>query len=137
MAKKSWHEKLNNPAPPQIKPVPTNMAGMKEGQLMLIPTPRMIDAFVRSLPNGEGLDMPGLRGALASQEGAEVTCPITTGIHLRTVAEAAYERHLQGAPLADITPFWRVMDKKTPVTKKLACGVDFVTAQREREGLAP
>lgn len=137
MAKKSWHEKLNNPAPAQVKPVPNDMAGMKKGQQMLIPTPLMIDAFVRSLPSGQSLDLPGLRSALASQEGAEVTCPITTGIHLRTVAEAAYERHQRGTELADITPFWRVMDSKALVTKKLACGIGFVTAQREQEGLAP
>lgn len=137
MAKKSWQEKLESPAPEQIKPVPTDMVGMKQGQMMLIPTPRLIDEFVRSLPTGESLDMPGLRGALAAQQGAEVTCPITAGIHLRTVAEAAYEQHVQGAALDDITPFWRVMDKKAPVTKKLACGIDFVTEQREREGLAP
>jgi len=136
MAKKTWQEKLNNPAPQQIKPVPTDMVGMKQGQMMLIPTPRLIDDFVRSLPAGESLDMRGLRGALAAEQGAEVTCPITAGIHLRTVAEAAYEQHKNGAALTDITPFWRVMDKKAPVTKKLACGVDFVTEQRQREGLS-
>ena len=44
------------------------------------------------------------------EHGAEVTCPVTIGYHLRTVAEAAHEALERGAALADITPFWRVLN---------------------------
>ena len=59
-----------------------------------------------------------MRKALAGNHDADVTCPITTGFHLRTVAEAAFEDHEEGLPLEAITPVWRVLDKKAPTMKK-------------------
>jgi hypothetical protein len=54
---------------------------------------------------------------------------------LRTVAEAAYEAHKKGAELRTITPVWRVLDERTPTTKKLSCGPGFILKQRAKEGL--
>jgi hypothetical protein len=73
------------------------------------------------------------RQRLARKYKAEVTCPITMGYHLRTVAEAAWEAHQRGARLSEITPFWRVLDEETPTTSRLACGPDFVVRQRRKE----
>ncbi|MBZ9747460.1 hypothetical protein LB516_19610 [Mesorhizobium sp. CO1-1-7] len=80
---------------------------------------------------------PTLRTALAIEHGAEVTCPVTMGYHLRTVAEAAKEDLERGMTLSDVAPFWRVLDAKTPTTRKLSFGAEFVPAQRKREGLKP
>ena len=135
MAKKTWTEKFTAPVRHEVKPVPLDIAGMKKGEIMLIPSPRIIDAFVRKIPRGTSMDVKTLRQKLARRYKAEVTCPITTGFHLRTVAEAAYEAHMQGADVDEITPFWRVLDADTPTTKKLACGASFVARQRSREGL--
>jgi hypothetical protein len=134
-AAKTWLDKLQAAAQPVVKPAPMDFAGMKAGQMMLIPTPRLIDDFVARMPAGKSMDVPALRLALAKQSCAEVTCPVTTGFHLRTVAEAAYEKHRLGMPLKDITPFWRVIDARTPMTRKLACGVDWVRERRLAEGL--
>jgi hypothetical protein len=106
---------------------------MKAGEIMLVPTPRIVDAYIRTIPAGKGMDVKTLRQKLASKYKAEVTCPITMGYHLRTVAEAAWEAHQGGAKLSEITPFWRVLDESTPTTARLACGMDFVTRQRKRE----
>ena len=135
MAKKIWREKLDAPQAPVVKPAPIAIAGMKAGQIMVVPTPRIIDDFLRSLPGGTAMDVKTMRQELARQFGAEVTCPIYTGYHLRTVAEAAYEAFEQGAPLAGVTPFWRVVDTKTPTARRLACGLDFIRARRREEGL--
>ncbi|HKU99996.1 MAG TPA: hypothetical protein VJR58_32170 [Vineibacter sp.] len=135
MAKKTWTEKLSAPVRHQVKPAPLDIAGMKKGEIMLIPSPRIIDDFIRKIPRGTSMDVKTLRLKLARRYKAEVTCPITTGFHLRTVAEAAYEAHMQGAGLEEITPFWRVLDADTPTTQRLACGAPFVTRQRAREGL--
>lgn len=81
------------------------------------------------------MDVPTLRRKLARKFKAEVTCPITLGFHLRTVAEAAWEAHQQGAKPADITPVWRVLDAAAPTLKKLSGGADFILDQRRREGL--
>ena len=133
--KRSWTEKLHDPRPHEVKPAPMDIAGMKKGEIMLIPSPSIVDAFIRKIPAGKSMDVKTFRQKLARKYKAEVTCPITTGFHLRTVAEAALEAHEQGAALSDITPFWRVLDADAPTTAKLSCGPAFVTRQRRREGL--
>jgi hypothetical protein len=133
MAKKSWTDRLNDPRPHEVKPAPIDIAGMKAGEIMLVPTARIVDAFVRAIPTGKSMNVKTLRQRFARKYKAEVTCPITTGYHLRTVAEAAWEAHRAGAKLSEITPFWRVLDEATPTTSRLACGADFVIRQRKRE----
>lgn len=132
---KTWSEKLDDPRPHQIKPAPVDIAGMRKGEIMLVPTARMVADFIAAIPAGNSMDVKAFRKALAQRFEAEVTCPITTGFHLRTVAEAALEAKRAGKPLAEITPFWRVLDAKAPTTAKLSCGEGFVTAQRRREGI--
>jgi hypothetical protein len=136
MANKSWTDRLNDPRPHEVKPAPINIAGMKAGEIMLVPTARIVDAFIRAIPAGRSIDVKTLRQKLARKYKAEVTCPITTGYHLRTVAEAAWEAHQGGAKLSEITPFWRVLDEATPTTSRLACGADFVIRQRRKEKVA-
>ena len=136
MARKTWREKFDDPTPYAIKPAPISIAGMKAGEIMLIPTPRMIDAFVRDLPLGVAMDVKAMRRALAAaHHGAQVTCPIYTGYHLRTIAEVACEAVAHGVPLAEVTPFWRVIGVETPLARKLPCGLAFVSARRREEGI--
>jgi len=132
---KDWSDKLDTPGTHGIKPSPRSFADVTEGQPMLVPTARQVDTFIRSIPEGTAMDLRALRAALAQVHGAEVTCPVTMGYHLRTVAEAAHEALDRGAAIADITPFWRVLSGQSPTTTKLSFGADFVAAQREREGL--
>ena len=131
---KSWTEKLNAPAEPVVKPAPITIAGMRAGQIMLVPTARMIADFMRSIPPGETVDIMAMRRQLAERHHAEVTCPIYTGYHLRTVAEAALEAYAAGLPIEAITPFWRVLDGQSPTTGRLPNGVAFVAARRAAEG---
>lgn len=133
--KKSWTEKLRTSRPHEVKPAPMDIAGMKKGEIMLIPSPAIVAKFIATVPPGKSMDVKTLRQKLARKYKAEVTCPITTGFHLRTVAEAALEAHKQGAPLDEITPFWRVLDEAAPTTRKLSCGAAFVTKRRRQEGL--
>jgi len=136
-ARKSWADRVRSARPHQVKPAPMDIAGMRAGQIMLVPSPRIIDEMIRAIPAGDSVDARTLRQRLARKYRAEVCCPITTGILLRMVAEAAYEAHRQGAALGEITPFWRVLDGAAPAAKKLACGAGFISRQRKREGLAP
>jgi hypothetical protein len=134
--KKSWIEKLNGDSSPVVKSVPINIAGMKKGQVMLIPTPKLVDQFIRKIPKGKSIDVKTLRAKLADAHDAEVTCPITMGFHVRTVAEAAYESFNEGVPMAMLTPIWRVLDANSPTTKKLSFDSAFITEQRVIEGLS-
>jgi hypothetical protein len=135
VASKSWTERLRDPRPHEVKPAPISIAGMKKGEIMLVPTASMVDAFIRAIQRGRSLDISTLRKKLAAENGAAITRPITTGFHLRTVAEAALEAYQRGARLDDITPFWRVLDQRTSTAKKLSYGGDLITEQRRREGL--
>jgi hypothetical protein len=133
--KTTWAEKLNSSKGHEVKPAPINIAGMKAGQIMLVPTARIVDDFIRTIPKGVSMDVKTLRARLARKYKAEVTCPITTGYHLKTIAEAAFEAHQQGAKLREITPIWRVLDASTPTTKRLSYDPAFIIDQRAREGL--
>lgn len=102
---------------------------------MLIPTPKLIDEYIRQIPEGKIVEPTTLRHDLAIEHGAEVTCPLTTGIFLRIVAEAAYEEYQNGKPVRKITPFWRVIDEKSTTAKKLTFGTMFIKEQREKEAI--
>lgn len=130
---KTWTEKFEAPAEPVVKPAPVNFAGMKAGQIMLVPTTRMVAAFMRDVPAGEHVDVKAMRVRLAERHGAEVTCPVYTGYHLRTVAEAALEALAAGMPIDGITPFWRVLDEDSPTTKRLPVKAGFIAARRAEE----
>jgi len=134
-AKQTWAEQLNSSKPHEVKPAPISIAGMKAGQIMLVPSAMIVDDFIRSIPKGSSMDVPTLRKRLARKYRAEVTCPITTGFHMKTVAEAAFEALENGPRLSAVAPIWRVLDKDSPTTKRLSCGPGFITKQRAREGL--
>jgi hypothetical protein len=50
---KSWEEKLNIDRKPEIEQVTKPFAGIKLGESLLIPTPKLVDAFIREIPEGE------------------------------------------------------------------------------------
>jgi hypothetical protein len=133
--KTTWAEKLNSSKRHEVRPAPIDIAGMKAGQIMLVPTAKIVDDFIRTIPKGSSIDVKTLRARLARKYKAEITCPITTGYHLKTVAEAAFEAHQNGAKLRAITPIWRVLSEHTPTTKKLSYDPEFIMNQRAREGL--
>jgi hypothetical protein len=133
--RKTWQEKLTGHDQLQVKKADKDFAGIKAGQLMLIPTPLVIDQYIRQIPRGTSVTMDVLRRDLALEHRAEVTCPLTTGIFVRIVAEAAYEAYENGTPLEEITPFWRVIDETSPMAQKLSFGTDFLIEQRRAERL--
>jgi hypothetical protein len=133
--RKSWAEKLASTKPHEVKPAPIDIAGMRKGQIMLIPSAKLVDDFIRRIPKGKQIDVRTMRSELARLHGAEVSCPITTGILLRIVAEAACEAHERGVGARDITPVWRVIAKDAPLLKKLSGGPSFILEQQRAEGL--
>jgi hypothetical protein len=133
--RKTWTEKLNIDRKPVIEKADKDFAGIKAGQMMLIPTPKIVDAYIRQIPEGKEVDSNTIRKDLAAEYHAEVTCPLTTGIFIRIAAEAAYEELEKGKPLNKITPFWRVINEKSPTAKKLSFGTKFLKEQRKKEGI--
>lgn len=133
---KTWQEKFNSEKPSIVKTIDKKFADLPEGTKMFIATPKLIDTYVNHISNGVEVDMKTMREDLALEHGAENSCPVTTSIFLRIVSEVAFEKHEQGASLNEITPFWRVINSKMPIAKKLSCGIDFINLQRKKENLS-
>lgn len=129
---KSWAEKYNTRTKPEIKKIDKAFADIPEGATMLIATPQIIEDYIKSIPQGKTVDIKTIRKDLAIEYNAEYTCPVTTGIFLRIVAEANYEKLKNDK---NIAPFWRVINGKSPVAKKLTFGTDFIFEQRNKENI--
>jgi hypothetical protein len=100
---------------------------------MHISTPQIIENYIKQIAKRKAVDTVTMRNDLAIENNAIFTCPLTTGIFLRIVAEAAHEQMEQGIPLKNITPFWRVVEPNSPLAKKLTFGQDFLIAQRKKK----
>ena len=130
---KSWKEKLNIDKSFVVKRLDKNFSDMKVGENMLIATPKIIDEYIKQIPKGINTNIKTLRNDLALTYNADTTCPVTTGIFLRIVSEAAYEDLLSGEK--NITPFWRVVDHESKTAGKLACGINFIKKRRSEENI--
>lgn len=133
--RKTWAEKMKPGAKPQVEKTEKAFADIPEHASMLIATPEIVDAYIKHIPKGHSTSLQQMRKDLAAEYHTEYTCPVTSGIFLRIVAEHAYEEYKQGKPANKITPFWRMIDSHSPAAKKLSFGMDFVNEQREKEGL--
>lgn len=85
-----WRDKLEKPQEPKLVKIPSKMARFGKGT-MLIPTPKLVDQLLRRIPKGKLVTVGEIRKRLAMDFAADVTCPPTTGIFVRIVAEAAEE----------------------------------------------
>lgn len=133
--RKSWQEKLNINREPVVEKADKDFADIKAGQKLLIPTPKIVDAYIREIPIGQPISIPSIRKDLAVKFGADITCPVTTGIFVRIAAEATYEEFQKGTPIEKITPFWRVITETSPAAKKLTFGIELLKELRFKEGL--
>jgi len=131
--KKSWLDKLNETKEPKLKRIDIDFADIPAGSNMFIATPKIIDNYIQEIGVGKRIDTKTLRKDLALAHNADYTCPVTTGIFLRIVAEANYEKLQQGKHVKEITPFWRVIEPKSVLAKKLTFGQDFLLQQIEKE----
>ena len=128
-----WQEKLHKSDTPVIKPLDRRYAGHDVGDLMYIATPADLDQRIRRLRSGTLLTTAEFRAQVATSVGADFVCPMSTGMFLRIVAEAALEDLAAGASVDGITPFWRVIEPSSALANKISCGPDFIETQRAHE----
>ena len=131
--RKSWQEKFESIIQFEVKLTDKKFADIPEGAKMLIATPKIIEDYIFQIPEGTETDLKTIRKDLALQFGAEYTCPVTTGIFLRIVAEKAYESYQNGKHLHEIAPFWRVIKPKDKILDKLSFGAAFVLKMKAKE----
>ena len=87
----SWDERLEASDGIDIRPVPEGRRSMTPGKSMLYPSARMVNDAILAIPEGQSVTPKELRTLLANQHNADYTCPVTTTMMLRVVAEAANE----------------------------------------------
>jgi hypothetical protein len=131
-ARKSWHEKLEKPVAglPKVVDVPDQWVKTMGGRRVLVPTPMMVDALVRTVPKRKLITVGQIRQRLAQPFQADSTCPLATGIFLRISSEAAEEDRQAGHK--QITPYWRVVKDDGSLNPKFPGGV-AAHAQKLRE----
>jgi hypothetical protein len=136
MAKrKSWREKLEHPAVdglPKVVEVPEKWRKMMGGARVLVPTPLMADEAIRAVPRGRLITTGQIRRQLAEPYKADSTCPMTLGMFLRIISEAAEEDRLAGRD--PITPYWRVVRDDGSLSPKFPGGVEVQAAHLREEG---
>ena len=132
---KSWTEKRDTNKEIQVKINDKKFADIPAGTRMLIPSPKIVDDFVKTIPNGSFMSTKDLRNRLAIQYDAEMTCPLVTGIFLRIISEAAYEEYQLDKNIEKITPFWRVVDPDSKLANKLTFGTEFLIQNQANENI--
>jgi len=133
MGGKSWAEKMKGAKAPHVAVLERPMAGLKPGARLFIASPLLVERYVRSIPRGQTRDAVTMRAELARQHRADATCPMSTGIFVRIVAEAALEAMDAGEGPDTIAPFWRLVEPDSAAARKLSCGPDFIRTRREME----
>lgn len=131
----SWAEKLRASTESEVRPVPPERKGAGPGKTMLFPSAQLLNDTIRAIPEGQSVTPTELRSELARRHGASMTCPVTTTMMLRLVAEAANESHRNGTSLDEVTPVWRVLDGKAAALRKLTFDPGYILDQRAKEGL--
>lgn len=133
MAKKTAREKLATKK--KIKKVVMDKAwgGIPVGGTMLVATPLMVDAYIRNIPHGQTQTIPEMRDALAAEQSCTGTCPTSTSIFVRMVAEAALEDLADGKPVSEVAPFWRMITSRDKMAGKLNVDPAWIDEQRALE----
>lgn len=126
-------ERLNRTKSSKRVVLKTDFAGLIAGSSMFVATPKIVDDYVNQLPVGQFISMPELRADLAIEHDCDATCPLTTAIFLRLVAEAALEQLNAGAEIEDITPFWRVVAPGDQVSSRLPVNRQWLERRRSEE----
>ena len=131
-AKKTWAEKMNT-KPPHHVVLEKDFAGIPKGAKLHISSPVEIAAELKTIPPGSFMSIQAFRRRLAEKNKCDATCPVSTSIFLRIVAEHTWEEFNSSSSTQDLAPFWRVVESSSPMAKKLNFDSAWIDLQRELE----
>ena len=104
---------------PEIYVLDKAKCGLLAGQKMLIPTVTDIEVGLRKLAPATVTSGPAFRALVAEPFGADGCCTFATNKALRVITEAACAGLASGVTPVDVLPFWRVIDSKSTIAKRL------------------
>ena len=131
-SKTKWRSKLEKPQEPAVFEMTGKTAQRYGPGKMLVPTPMMVDEVIRGVRKGKLITTGAIRKILAEKMGADVTCPLCTGIFVRISAEASEEDRAAGK--ARVTPYWRVITDKGELNEKFPGGPAAQAKKLTEEG---
>jgi hypothetical protein len=112
--------KSSGPWAPKLRPEQQAKLVPDRRGTMLVPTPMVVAQELRRVRRGRLITAAQLRDRLAAQFGAEITCPLTTGIFLNIIAGATEEALVEGRRA--IAPWWRVVEPTGALPPKFPPG---------------
>ena len=131
-AKKTWAEKMNA-KPPHHVVLDKDFAGIPKGAKLHISSPVEIAAELKTIPPGSFMSIQAFRRRLAEKNKCDATCPVSTSIFLRIVAEHTWDEFNSSSSTQDLAPYWRVVESSSPMAKKLNFDSAWIDLQRELE----
>jgi hypothetical protein len=131
-AKKTWGEKMKAKPPHHVILV-KDFAGIPKGSKLHISSPEEIAAELKTIPLGSIMSIQAFRRRLAEKNKCDATCPVSTSIFLRIVAEYTWEEFNSSSSIQGPAPFWRVVESSSPMAKKLNFDSAWIDLQRELE----
>lgn len=130
---KSAREHLATKKSPKKVRIEKDFAGVKAGQLLFVGTPQIVADYIARIPYGETRTVPRLRNEIARRRRCDAMCPVSTAIFIRIAAEAAIEDLDDGKTPNEVIPFWRVLESKDKIAKKLSIDGRWIDQQRASE----
>ena len=130
---KTASERLNVRKEPKKVVLESNFAGLKQGQVLFVGTPKLVADYVRKIPYGETRTVDRMRREMARRRGCDGTCPMSTAIFLRIAAESACEDMEAGTPASEVLPFWRIIAGTDKIVKKLPVDSAWIETRRRAE----
>ncbi|MFN4274082.1 MAG: hypothetical protein ACK4F5_14830 [Aliihoeflea sp.] len=121
-----WRKRFDKAKPPKTVVLHTDFAGIKAGTTMFIASPGLIANYIQRIPAGETRSIARMRNELARRHAAQATCPVTTAIYLKLVAEVALQDLSEGMSVDKVVPFWRVIEKGSKLAGKLSCDAAYL-----------
>jgi hypothetical protein len=125
-----WRKRFDGAKPPKTLVLHTDFAGIKAGTMMHIASPGTIANYIARIPVGETRSIERMRNELARKNEAQASCPVTTAIYLKVVAEVALMELAEGKSVAEVVPFWRVIAPDSKIAKKLSCDSQIIEHYR-------
>jgi hypothetical protein len=131
--KKSWRGKLADSKDlPKVETITEKMSKRWGTGTVVIPAPMEVDEIMKRVPKGKLITINEIRGILAKNHRATISCPITTGIFAWIAAHAAIEEAAEGKE--KITPYWRTLKEGGELNPKYPGGIEGQKSRLQLEG---
>lgn len=116
---------------PKIVEIPEKLAKKWGNGKMVVPSPMEVKEIMDAVPYGKLITIDLIREKLAEKHGVTIACPLTTGIFIWIVANAAEEMREESK---SITPYWRTLKRNGTLNEKYPGGIEQHKKLLEEEG---